>query len=212
MVQATLNAILDVSNGAAAFRALLTPVAALSLLTALTAVAGSVQRSLGRMVGESVVAVMWRRVLDAATGVELRLFESPAFFDRLQRVQMSALSRPYQVTQGIVATIGAIAASVGVVVAIVSIHPALLPLLLVGGVPLMLTSRRESRLEFDFTVQQTPALRLRIVPSHLLQMGRDEAKEVRGSDSAGICVGGSTAIIRRHLSRVCAQTFAAAHC
>ena len=113
VVQATLSAILDVSNGTAGFRALLAPIAALALLTALTAVAGSLQRSLGRMVGESVVAVMWRRVLDVATSVDMKLFESSTFFDRLQRVQTSALTRPYQVTQGIVTTVGAAAASVG---------------------------------------------------------------------------------------------------
>ena len=178
VVQATLSAILDVSNGTAGFRALLAPIAALASLTALTAVAGSLQRSLGRMVGESVVAVMWRRVLDVATSVDMKLFESSTFFDRLQRVQTSALTRPYQVTQGIVATVGAVAASVGVVVAIVSIHPGLLPLLLLGGVPILLTSRRESRLEFDFTVRQTPQIRMRTYLT-VLQTGRDEAKEVR---------------------------------
>ena len=178
VVQATLTAILDVSNGEAGFRALLAPVTGLALLTALTAVSGSLQRSLGRMVGESVVAVMWRRVLDVATSVDLKLFESSAFFDRLERVQANALTRPYQVSQGIVTTVGAITASVGVVFAIVSIHPALLPLLLIGGVPLMLTSRRESQLEFDFTVRQTPQVRMRTYLT-VLQTGRDEAKEVR---------------------------------
>ena len=42
----------------------------------------------------------------------------------------------------------------------------------------MLTSRRESRLEFDFTVRQTPQVRMRTYLT-VLQTGRDEAKEVR---------------------------------
>jgi len=196
VVQATLSAILAVSDGTAAFRALLIPVALLALLTALTAVIGSVQTSVGRMVGESVVAVMWRRVLDVATSVELKLFESPAFFDRLQRVQASALTRPYQVTQGVVATVGAVAASVGVVVAIISIHPALLPLLLIGGVPVLITSRRESKLEFDFTVRQTPQVRMRTYLT-ILQTGRDEAKEVR--------VFGLTSYLRRRFDGLYAK-------
>ena len=178
VVQATLDAILDLSNGKAGFRALLAPVGALPCSHFSQRFQARLQRSLGRVVGESVVAVMWRRVLDVATRVDLKLFESSAFFDRLQRVQTSALTRPYQVTQGIVTTVGAIAASIGVTLAIVSIHPALLPLLLLGGVPLMATSRRESRLEFDFTVRQTPQLRMRTYLT-VLQTGRDEAKEVR---------------------------------
>src|SRR5699024_10980967 len=54
----------------------------------------------------------------------------------------------------------------------------LLPLLLLAGVPMYYTTRRESRLEFDFTVAQTPKLRLRQYLSQV-QTGRDEAKEIR---------------------------------
>jgi ATP-binding cassette, subfamily B, bacterial len=60
----------------------------------------------------------------------------------------------------------------------VVMHPALLPLLLVGSVPVLLTSRRQSQLESDFLARQTQSMRLR---SYLtwVQTGRDEAKEVR---------------------------------
>ena len=73
---------------------------------------------------------------------------------------------------------GALAASAGLVVAIVLVHPALLPLLLVGGVPVLLTSRRQSQLEFDFLARQTQSMRLRTYLTWV-QTGRDEAKEVR---------------------------------
>jgi ATP-binding cassette, subfamily B, bacterial len=125
-----------------------------------------------------VAAVMWKRVLRVATRVDLRKFESARFYDRLQRVQANALTRPYQITYGLLATIGALAASAALVVAIVLVHPALLPLLVVGGVPVLLTSRRQSQLEFDFLARQTQSMRLR---SYLtwVQTGREEAKEVR---------------------------------
>ena len=157
---------------------LLLPVGLLALLTAVTAITTALQASLGRYVGEAVAAGTWQRVLTVATSAGLRSFESADFYDRLQRVQSSALTRPFQVTRGVVTAVGAVAASVGLAVAIVALHPALLPLLLVGGVPMLLTSRRESRLEFAFTVAQTPALRLRTYLT-ILQTGRDEAKEVR---------------------------------
>ncbi|MGH1561889.1 ABC transporter ATP-binding protein [Mumia sp. DW29H23] len=178
VVKATLDAILEVASTDSGTGDLVLVVSALAALTALTAVVGSLQGSLGRFVGESVAARMWHRVLDVATGVNLRRFESSAFFDRLQRVQASALTRPYQVTQGVITAAGATAASIGLAVAIVALHPALLPLLVVGGLPLLLTSRRESRLEFDFMVAQTPRTRMRTYLT-VLQTGRDEAKEVR---------------------------------
>jgi ATP-binding cassette subfamily B protein len=64
------------------------------------------------------------------------------------------------------------------VVTIMLIHPTLLPLLLVGGVPVLLTSRRQSQLESDFLARQKQSMRLR---SYLtwVQTGRDEAKEIR---------------------------------
>ena len=63
-------------------------------------------------------------------------------------------------------------------IAIVLVHPALLPLLLVGGVPVLLTSRRQSQLEFDFLARQTQSMRLADYLTWV-QTGRDEAKEVR---------------------------------
>src|SRR5699024_5272303 len=80
--------------------------------------------------------------------------------------------------QGLMAMGGALAASIGVGAALLSISPLLLPLLVIGGVPVLLSSRRESRLEFDFSVRQTPVLRMRQYLT-LVQTGRDEAKEVR---------------------------------
>jgi ATP-binding cassette subfamily B protein len=175
-VQAVLDGILNLTeNGAGP---VVVPVVALALLTAATAVTGSVQGSLSRYVGEAVARTMWQRVLDVSTSVGLRQFEDPSFFDRLERVRSSALTRPFQVTNGVIATVGAVAAGVGLAVTLASFNPILLPLILISGVPLLFTSRRESRLEFRFNVDQTPRIRLRTYLTILLT-GRDEAKEVR---------------------------------
>jgi ATP-binding cassette, subfamily B, bacterial len=176
-VQLALTAVLEISGTRDPW-SLVQPVLLLAGLTAVTAVIASVQVGLGRYAGELVVAVMWKRVLRVATRVDLRKFESARFYDRLQRVQANALTRPYQITHGLVSTTGGAAASAGLLMAIVLVHPALLPLLLVGAVPVLLTSRRQSQLESDFLAQQTQSMRLR---SYLtwVQTGRDEAKEVR---------------------------------
>lgn len=175
-VQAVLDGILGLAqNGAGP---VVLPVVLLAALTAATAVTGSVQGSLSRFVGESVAKTMWQRVLDVSTSVGLRQFEDPSFFDRLERVRGSALTRPFQVTNGVIATVGALAASVGLALTLAAFNPILLPLILVSGVPLLFTSRTESRLEFRFNVDQTPRVRLRTYMTILLT-GRDEAKEVR---------------------------------
>jgi len=177
-IELALKAVLSVTNSAGVSWSLVQPVLLLAGVTALTAVVASIQIGIGRFAGELVAAVMWQRVLHVVTRVDLRKFESTRFYDRLQRVQASALTRPYQITYGLVATIGAAIASIGLVVAIVLIYPALLPLLLIGGVPMLITSRRQSELEFDFLAQQTQSMRLRTYLTWV-QTGRDEAKEVR---------------------------------
>jgi ATP-binding cassette, subfamily B, bacterial len=176
-VQLALTAVLEIS-GTGDPSSLIQPILMLAGLTAATAVIASVQAGLGRYAGELVVAVMWKRVLRVATRVDLRKFESARFYDRLQRVQANALTRPYQITHGLVATTGGAAASAGLVIAIMLVHPALLLLLLVGAVPVLLTSRRQSQLESDFLAQQTQSTRLRTYLTWV-QTGRDEAKEVR---------------------------------
>lgn len=176
-VQSVLTAVLAAEQGASLDDAV-APILILAGLTALTALTGACQSQLQRVLGEMVARTMWGRVLRVATGVDLLQFESPRFYDHLERVQTHAVGRPYQVTQGLLSIAGSAVASVGLGIALASVSPILLLLVVVGGVPLLLTSRRESRLEFDFSVRQTPVLRERSYLA-LIQTGRDEAKEVR---------------------------------
>ncbi len=183
-IQLALEAVLPGSGSSGDFWRLVQPVLLLAASTAITAVIASVQVGLGRYAGELVAARMWQRVLRVATRVDLRKFESSRFYDRLQRVQANALTRPYQITHGVVATIGAVAASAGLIVALILVNPVLLPLLVLGGVPVVITSRRQSQLEFDFLARQTQSTRMRNYLTWV-QTGRDEAKEVRAFGLAG---------------------------
>jgi ATP-binding cassette subfamily B protein len=177
-IRSVLEAILALDDHDGLTRELWAPVMVFAGLTALASVARAVHVHLQRLLGERVTRFMWGDVLDVATRVSLRHFESPAFYNRLDRVQTNALTRPYQVSEGLFAIAGALAAGVGLAAALVSIHALLLPLVVLGGLPLLLTSRRESRLEFEHAVRQTPTLRL-IQYLTTLQTGRAEAKEVR---------------------------------
>lgn len=183
-VERVLGAILAVGDGDGSLADLWLPVGVLAGVTALAGITSAVQVNVERLLAEKVTAETWRQVLATSTSVSLRHFEDPEFFDRLQRVETNALYRPYQVTQGLVLGSGAALASLGLGAALVSLHPLLLPLLLLGGLPLVLTGRRESRLEFDFAVRHAPAHRLREYLI-LLQTGRDEAAEVRAFGLAG---------------------------
>src|SRR5690606_31788199 len=181
VVESFLASILDLGPGDGVPSGLVLTTLALAGLMALASVLDAVRGKLSRYLGESVARRTYQDVLDAATGVSLRHFESSTFYARLQRVEAAATSRPFHVTQALLGIVGGLTATLGVGAVLVGIHPVLLPLLLVGGLPMILTNRRESRLEFRFTVDQTPPQGQRFYLSYLLTT-RDEAKEIRAFD------------------------------
>ncbi|MFC7877406.1 ABC transporter ATP-binding protein [Isoptericola sp. NPDC057391] len=183
VVSALLDVLLGLADGSGGLGSVTGPVLVLAALTGVATVAGGLQASVRRVLGEHVARLMAEEVQDVATSVPLEHFESAAFYDRLQRVRVNALSRPFQVTQGMFDLLGASIATVGVGAALVALHPVLLPLLALGGLPLLVTGRREGRLEFAFKVAQTTNERERIYTNYV-QSSRDEAKEIRAFQSA----------------------------
>ncbi|WP_413452156.1 ABC transporter ATP-binding protein [Georgenia phoenicis] len=199
VVEAFLSSILTLGPGDGLPSSLVLATLALAGLMALGSLLDAVRGKLSRYLGESVARRTYQEVLDAATGVSLRYFESATFYDRLQRVEAAATSRPFQVTQALLGIVGGLTATVGVGAVLIGIHPVLLPLLLVGGLPMILTNRRESRLEFGFTVDQTPHQRQRFYLSYLLTT-RNEAKEIRAFDLGRPLSGRFDDLYRRYLA------------
>jgi ATP-binding cassette, subfamily B, bacterial len=173
-----LDAMTAVGAHKASVSSAMPSVAGLVLVTSFLTVSAAVLTQRQRLLSELVTRSTWQRILDVASAVNLRAFESSNFFDRFSRVQANALTRPYALTQGLIGTIGGLAGAIGVAVAILQIQPLLLPLLLVSGIPLWLTGRLQSKREFRFAIGQTPLLRLR---NYLLQVlsERGPAKELR---------------------------------
>jgi ATP-binding cassette subfamily B protein len=133
-------------------------------------------------------------VLGVTTSVDLATFESPTFFDELQRVEANALARPVTLLQGLVALLGGLISTVGICFALLAIAPILLPILLVSGLPLALLSRRGSGLEFRFQLGQSTAGRMRYYLIEL-QAEREHAKELRAFGTA------------RHLRRLWRESY-----
>ena len=145
---------------------------------ALSSFAGTFQTQAQRLLGEYVRRSTLDQTLGVTTTVELETFESPEFFDDLQRVQTNSLIQPLTLSQGLITTFGGILGAGGLTVALLVIEPLLVPMLFASALPLWLVSRATGRLEFDFNYAQTPGHRLRFYLVETL-LGRAEAKEVR---------------------------------
>lgn len=186
--RAAIQAVLDQAQGAGDLSVALPPLIALAVASAATGLLTASQTHLQRLLGEKVLWASWTEILAVTTTVGLAEFESPAFFDALQRVRVNALMRPLTLVNGLVQVLGGAITVVVLVVAVFAIAPLLLPILLLGAVPMMLLSRRSGRVEFEFAHRQTPERRRRTYLEDVLS-GRDEAKEIRAFDLAGMLQG-----------------------
>ncbi len=173
-----LEAILETTQSDGAVLDALPPLIGLVAAGALGSFAGSFQTLAQRMLGEHVQRSTLDSMLSVTTAVDLETFESPEFFDDLQRVQTNALLQPLTLSQGLIATIGGILGAVGLTVALVIIEPLVVPILFASALPLWLLSRATGKIEFGFNVEQTPGTRLRFYLVQTL-IGREEAKELR---------------------------------
>jgi ATP-binding cassette subfamily B protein len=142
-------------------------------------------QQLQRLVSDRVERSTWEHVLGVAEAVELARYESPAFFDHLRRLEANALIRPYSVTMGLANLVGAAVGSAALAATLLRVEPPLLPVLVIGAVPLLLIARRTARLEFDLAVDTAPMNRERRYLREVL-IGRAEAKELRAFEAFGV--------------------------
>ena len=177
LINEVLAAVLDVGQSEDVGNAVV-PVLLFALLTAATAVASSVGFLQQRVLGELVARCVWRQVLDVSQAVDLSTYDDPAFYDQAERVQTDAAQRAQTVAMAFVFFVGDGLGIVAATLGVVTVAPALTPVLLVSGVPLMLTSRVAGRLEYKFLAEHTARDRERSYLQNILGQ-RDEAKEVR---------------------------------
>jgi ATP-binding cassette, subfamily B, bacterial len=180
--KAVLDAVLG-AGGELQFSELAVPLAALVTITVALDLAQAVQSEQSRVLGELVGRKAIDRVLDVSTRIDLLAFESPEFYDRLQRARAQGQFRALQTVNGLLGMVGAAVASVGLVAALATLQPLLLPFVLLGYVPLWIVASLNTRDLYHFSRGMTPSDRQRSYLQNVL-MGRNSAKEVRAFNLA----------------------------
>jgi ATP-binding cassette subfamily B protein len=183
--KAALQALLDESEPGGSVGPVIAPLIGLAVVSAATGLISAAQTHLQRLLGERVQKLSLTSILEVTSRVALADFDDPRFFDDLQRVKINALMRPLALVTGLVQAVGGAIALVGLGVALFVIEPLLVPILLLGGIPLAWLSRRSGQAEFRFAVEQTTGRRLRSYLEEVLT-SRDQAKEVRAFDLGGV--------------------------
>ncbi len=177
IAKAVFSAVLA-AGAAKDFRGLLPEIAALVGIAVALDVARAVEAEQTRVLGELVGRRALDRVLDVSSSIDLLAFEAPDFYDQLQRARSQGQWRSLQTVNGLLGVVGALVATAALAAALAALQPILLPLVLLGYLPLMLVSSRNSRDLYRFSFGQTPNERQRGYLQRVLT-GREPAKEVR---------------------------------
>jgi ATP-binding cassette subfamily B protein len=180
--KAVLDAVLS-ANGEVQLSELVPALAALVAVTVALDLAGAIRNEQTRVLGELVGRKAIDRVLDVSTRIDLLAFESPDFYDRLQRARSQGQFRALQTVNGLLGIVNALVTAVGIVLALVALQPLLLPFVLIGYLPLLVVASLNTRDLYHFSRGMTPNDRQRNYLQSVL-MGRNPAKEVRAFNLA----------------------------
>ncbi len=183
VAKAVFDAILG-NGGTADFQQLAPPLAALVVVTVALDLARAIQSEQTRVLGELVGRKAVDRVMDVSTRIDLLAFESPDFYDRLQRARAQGQFRALQTVNGLLGIVGALVTSAAIIVALAALQPLLLPFVLIGYLPLWVVASLNTRDLYHYTRGMTPNDRQRSYLQNVL-MGRNAAKEVRAFNLAG---------------------------
>jgi ATP-binding cassette subfamily B protein len=170
-----LSLVLTTARGS--FIALLPLVLLLGLLIAVISFASSIQWELQRIISELVSHRTSARVLDVAVAAPLEAYESPDFHDRLQRAEMGAGLRPWQITQSLLGMAGSGVGVIAIGFALFVLQPLLIPLLVLALVPIWFVAARSSSDFYQYSFGMTPNDRKRDYLRRTLT-SRDAAKEI----------------------------------
>ncbi|HEY1279473.1 MAG TPA: ABC transporter ATP-binding protein [Acidimicrobiales bacterium] len=178
VVAALLSQLLSHADPADAARAAAPWVFLLVLASVVASVMNALVRGRMELFQERVGYAASHRLLAVASNVDLLAFESPAFYDRMQRVQVQSQFRPMQVVQSITQLLSGVASSVGVIVALAVLQPWLVPVVFLAYLPVTLAMSKGAWTEYRFVRGFTQLERRRVYVSAILTE-RETAKEVR---------------------------------
>src|SRR6266498_3568272 len=156
--QRALAALLDAVAHHRSLSSLLPWVLATSVVAAVSFFASAVQRERQQILGDLVSRYISGRVLDVTAVVDLAMFDTPEFHNRVQRVNSSG-DQPLNMVFGLSGLIGSGVGLVGALVALVAIAPLLIPLLVLVILPAWLAASRRGEAFYELFAERITELR-----------------------------------------------------
>ncbi|MEO7819071.1 MAG: hypothetical protein ABIS18_08005, partial [Actinomycetota bacterium] len=171
------------ATGSAPLSKALPQLLALAAITAVMKIASTIQGYMQNVLTTRAGRMALDRVLDVATAVELSSFDSPEFYDRMQRADMNSQIRPWQMVAALLGTLSGFVGAAAIGLALFTIEPWLVPLIAIAYVPTWLLKKQNAKDRYQMMRELTANRRQMSYLQHVLT-GRDEAKEVRAFNLA----------------------------
>jgi ATP-binding cassette subfamily B protein len=145
--------------------------------------AAAVQRERQQILGDLVTRYVQGRVLDVTAAVDLAMFDTPEFHNRVQRINSSG-HQPLNMVYGLSGLVQAAVGLAGALAVLLTTAPLLMPLLALVLLPAWLAASRRGDAFYRFFWKMTARDRQRGYLAGLLT-DRTSAKEVRAFGLAG---------------------------
>jgi ATP-binding cassette, subfamily B, bacterial len=178
VARSVLSAILRTDDLGGGFATVLPQLLVLAGLTTALSLADLLRAEEERVLAELVGRRSSDELLEVAGAVDLAAYETPSFYDRLQRASFNAGARPVLMVKGLLQMLSGAFSITAVIVAMSAIQPALVPLAIVAYLPYWAATSRNSKAFYDFSYGMTADDRTRNYLFNLLT-GQEFAKEVR---------------------------------
>jgi ATP-binding cassette subfamily B protein len=176
-----LQGLVDVSHGASVSKvyvwfALFALTSA--VLSGMTAVLSYEQK----LLAELTTRHAFDAIIDVAGAVDLQLFDTPDFYDQLQRARYSGTYRVMDLVNSLFTLTTGILTSLGIAVVILMIQPLLLAFVALAAIFPLLAAIHNGRRTHTFEYAMTPESRERLYVMEMLTE-RGPAKEIRAFDA-----------------------------
>lgn len=181
IVRQSVSGITSLEHGGSPTK-LIVDLGVLVAITVLSGAATSIGNYQQLLLVELVGKYIHAQILDVSTTVDMEAFDTPSFYDQLERAQTSALVRSIQMVSSITAFFTSLLTTLGIAVALLLLQPVLVPLVALAGLPVLLGAVLNGRKAFLFEWELTPKNRERSYLMDLLT-GRSPAKELRAFQS-----------------------------
>lgn len=166
------------------FSSAIPEVIAIAVLHGAVLVGFAVQAERHRLIAEKTARRVTAMVLDVAGHVGQDAYDTPDFYDRLERARSSAVIRPMQFTSGLLSVAAGLTIVVGVGVALAVIEPILVALGLVALPAMVISAARNTGELRTFALGLTSDDRRRLYLQSVLS-DLAHSKEVRAFDLVG---------------------------